>query len=135
MIKRILYFAIFGFSFMFLMASCNKKDKDVIDEITVYGSVVESITGLPVQNAKISIYKDYVSPEQQKDDMEKGGIAGLVGSTVTGSDGYYEFTLNNLDRQFLYVIEAEKSNVGNSYMDVSFSNIKTGGKLKCDFLL
>ena len=60
------------------LASCEKKDatnEDSVHEITIYGNVIDRTTGQPLYNVLI---------------QEKNNVGG---STVTGNDGNYEFTI------------------------------------------
>ena len=108
MSKKFLFIAMLGIAGLSVFVACDKKDKDVVDEITIYGTVVDADSGDPIQNAQISLYKDYFSEEQQKEDMDNGGAPGAIGSAVTGSDGSYEFTISDINRKYEYVVEAKK---------------------------
>lgn len=49
----------------------------------VYGSVVDAVSGAPVANASVRLHEG---------SSGLGSLGGIVGSTVTGSDGYFSFT-------------------------------------------
>ena len=111
MLKNFLFGAMLCIAALFVFVTCNKKDKDEVDEITLYGTVLDADQGTPVHNAQIEVWKDYLSEEQQREDMNNGGTPGVVGSTVTGSDGSYEFTISNINRKLSYLIVAKKESV------------------------
>jgi len=111
-----------------IFTSCDKKDKDVIDEITVYGTVVDADNGNPIQNAEIIVHMDYFGDNNEE-------RSGFIGSSVTGSDGSYECTISNINQKNYYYVEAHKAGYEGHGMELSLSNAKSGKKLKCDFHL
>lgn len=134
--KKFLFIAMLGIASLFVFLSCDKKDKEeVVDEVTLFGTVVDAANGSPVENVQIAVYKEYFTQEQQEEDMKNGGAPGALGSTVTGSDGSFEFTISNLDRQYSYIVLANKTGYQEGEVFLSLSNVKTGGKLKSDFQL
>ena len=130
--KQHLFIAMLFITAAITLVGCNKKEE--VDQVTVYGTVVDAESGLPVQNVQITVDKEYMSEEQQREDMGNG-TAGTVGSTITGSDGTYEFPINNIDRKYTYIIYTLKTGYQQSETYISFSNVQSGGKLKCDFRL
>jgi len=135
--KRILLFACLC-GMVIYFASCNKKDEpteEETDEITIYGNVIDRTTGLPLYNVLI---------------QEKNNVGG---STVTGNDGNYEFTLplkskqnssNNLFNGYSYEdaqnddtyrIVASKDKYSSSEYELKMSNIGNKRRIKIDFQL
>lgn len=49
----------------------------------VYGSVVDAVSGAPVANAQVRLHEGSSGLHS---------LDGIVGSAVTGSDGYFSFT-------------------------------------------
>jgi len=135
--KRILFFACIACAAI-IFASCDKKDEvsdDAVNEITIYGNVIDRTTGLPLYNVLI---------------QEKNNVGG---STVTGNDGNYEFTLplkskqnssNNLFNGYSYEdaqnddtyrIVASKDKYSSSEYELKMSSIGTSRRVKVDFQL
>lgn len=135
MTKKIIFGAMLCIAAISVFVACDKKDKEELEEITLFGTVLDADQGTPAQNAQIELWKEYLSEAQQREDMDNGGTAGIVGSTVTGSDGSYEFTISNINRKFTYVLIAKKNQYDNEEMPLSLNNVKSGGKLRCDFHL
>lgn len=133
--KNFLVIAMLCMAVLFVFTACDKKDKEELEEVTIYGTVLFAEDGTPAQNAQIEVWKSYLSEEQQREDMSSGGTSGITGSTVTGFDGSYEFTIRNVNTKFSYVIIAKKEQYNEEEMTLSLNNIKSGGKLRCDFQL
>lgn len=131
-----LFFVMLFVASALTLIGCNKKDEVTSsEEITIYGTVVDAATGAPIPNVQISMEKLYSSPEQQIEDMNNGGSAGTVGSSITGSDGSYEFLVSGIDRKFTYLVSTKANGYIPGEMYISFSNVQSGGKLQCDFQL
>ena len=135
MTKKIIFGAMLCIAAISVFIACDKKDKEELEEITLFGTVIDGSTGDPVQNVQIEVYRAYMSAEQQIEDMNNGGSMGAVGSTVTGSDGSYEFTVSNINRKYSYAIIANKKQYNEGEMILSLNNVKSGGKLRYDFQL
>ena len=136
MTKKIIFGAMLCIAAISVFIACDKKDKEeVVDKVTIYGTVVDANDGSPIPNVQIAVYKDYLSEEQQKEDMNNGGTPGALGSTVTGSDGSFEFAISNLDRKYSYFVFATKTGYQDGEVLLSLSNLEAGGKFKSDFQL
>ncbi|MBR4704339.1 MAG: hypothetical protein IKP02_01910 [Paludibacteraceae bacterium] len=135
MTKKIIFGAMLCIAAVSAFVACDKKDKEELEEITLFGTVIDGSTGDPLQNVQIEVYRAYMSAEQQIEDMNNGGSMGAVGSTVTGSDGSYEFAVSNINRKYSYAIIANKKQYNEGEMILSLNNVKSGGKLRCDFQL
>ncbi len=133
--KSFILVAMLGVAVLSVFTACDKKDKEVLEEVTIYGTVLFAQDGTPAQNAQIEVWKTYLSEEQQREDMNNGGTSGITGSTVTGFDGSYEFTIRNVNTKFTYFIIAKKEQYREEEMPLSLNNVKSGGKLRCDFQL
>lgn len=128
--KKFLFIAMLSIAVFSVFVSCDKKDKEeVVDDVTIYGTVVDATNGNPIENAQIAVYKDI------EEEPENTGDLGALGSSVTGSDGSFEFTISNLDRKCSYLVLASKTGYEEGYLELSLSSLKTGGKRKCDFQL
>lgn len=117
--KRFLFFACLG-CMLIGMASCKKSDKteDVVNEITIYGNVIDRTTGQPLFNVIIK---------------EKNKVGG---STVTGNDGNYEFTLPlNGSSSGKYYLVASKDKYSSSEYELIMSNVDKNRRVKVDFQL
>ena len=132
MTKKIIFGAMLCIAAISAFVACDKKDKEEVDEITLFGTVVDDETGLPVQNAQIELYKAYASHEAEVADHNGSGI---LASTVTGSDGSYEFSFNRSDPEQSYWVIADKPGYAASENRISTANVKSGGKVRCDFQL
>ncbi len=130
--KKFLFIAMLFIAIVSAFVACKKNDKEEIAELTIYGTVLDAIYGTPVQNVQIELFKDYESEEQQ---LADDGTFGTVGSAVTGSDGSYEFTVYNINKKIPYVLMAYKDGYKDSDINLSTSNTKNGGKIRCDFRL
>ncbi len=130
--KKFIFIAMLCIAAISAFVACDKKDKESVEEMTIFGTVLDAVDGTPVQNAQIELFKDYDSPEQQ---LADDGTYGTVGSAVTGSDGSYEFTVYNINKKIPYVLTAYKAGYRDSEMTISTSNTKNGGKVRCDFRL
>lgn len=88
------------------LSSCSKDDKENIEKVqnTVYGKILDTSNGLPLQGVSVTIYP--------------GGH-----NYITGSDGMYEF--NNLIND-TYIVQIKKngylSQVGNISFDLGNYN-------------
>lgn len=109
--KSFILVAMLGMAVLSVFTACDKKDKEVLEEVTIYGTVLFAQDGTPAQNAQIEVWKTYLSEEQQREDMNNGGTSGIIGSTVTGFDGSYEFTIRNVNTKFTYYIIPKKNNI------------------------
>ena len=118
--KRILFFACIA-CVAIIFASCDKKDEvsdDAVNEITIYGNVIDRTTGLPLYNVLI---------------QEKNNVGG---STVTGNDGNYEFTLPlNGSSDGKYYLIASKDKYSTSEYELLMSNVDKNRRVKVDFQL
>ena len=135
MTKKIIFGAMLCIAAVSAFVACDKKDKEELEEITLFGTVIDGSTGDPLQNVQIEVDRAYMSAEQQIEDMNNGGSMGAVGSTVTGSDGSYEFAVSNINRKYSYALIANKKQYNEGEMILSLNNVKSGGKLRCDFQL
>ena len=90
---------------VFLFSSCGVEDKPQTDDdkVELFGSVVDADSGSPIQTANIRVYCG-IAP------VCKGGV---IGSSVTGSDGYFKLTFSREQAQessfTTAVIEVTKS--------------------------
>lgn len=118
--KRFLFFACIA-CVAIIFASCDKKDEvsdDAVNEITIYGNVIDRTTGLPLYNVLI---------------QEKNNVGG---STVTGNDGNYEFTLPlNGSSDGKYYLIASKDKYSTSEYELLMSNVDKNRRVKVDFQL
>ncbi len=116
--KRFLFFACLC-GMLIGMASCKKSDSDsASDEITIYGNVIDRTTGQPLFNVLIK---------------EKNKVGG---STVTGNDGNYEFTLPlNGSSSGMYYLIASKDKYSSSEYELNMSNVDKNRRVKVDFQL
>lgn len=94
-------------------------DNHIID-VTVYGTVYNSYNGQPLENA--IIYDEN----------------GKCGSTVTGTDGYYEYNFKISYGSYITIV-AEKRNYNKSSYRLNFTDsaykIEKQCRMKLDFLL
>lgn len=103
-------------------SSCNTISNDVtgdgVDKITIYGNVIDRSTGEALYNVLI---------------QEKNKVGG---STVTGNDGNYEFTLP-LDGKShgVFTLVASKSLYSDAEYELSLDNVDKGRKIRVDFQL
>ena len=76
---------------VFLFSSCGVEDKPLTDDdkVELFGSVVDADSGSPIQTANIRVYCG-IAPDC------KGGV---IGSSVTGSDGYFKLTFSREQAQ------------------------------------
>ena len=106
---------------LFLFSSCEKNDgvsNGAVDEITIYGNVIDRATGQPLYNVLI---------------REKNKVGG---SSVTGNDGNYEFTLPlNGSSNGKYYLVASKSLYSDSEYELILGPADKGRKIKIDFQL
>lgn len=88
------------------------------NEITIYGNVIDRTTGQPLYNVLI---------------QEKNKVGG---STVTGNDGNYEFTLPlNGSSDGRYYLVASKDKYSSSEYELNMSNVDKNRRVKVDFQL
>ncbi len=114
--KKIIFFACLG-CMLIGMASCKKSDS-ANDEITIYGNVIDRTTGLPLYNVLIK---------------EKNKVGG---STVTGNDGNYEFTLPlNGSSNGVYYLLASKDKYSTSEYELKMDRVDKNRRVKVDFQL
>ena len=116
--KRILFFAcLIGISASFV--SCNEKEQNgAADEIIIYGNVIDRATGQPLYNVLI---------------QEKNKVGG---STVTGNDGNYEFSLPlNGSSNGTYYLVASKDKYSSSEYELTMSQVDKNRRVKIDFQL
>lgn len=106
---------------LFLFCSCEKNEgmtNGTMDEITIYGNVIDRATGQPLYNVLI---------------REKNKVGG---SSVTGNDGNYEFTLPlNGSSNGKYYLVASKSLYSDSEYELVLGAADKGRKIKIDFQL
>lgn len=118
--KQSLFFACLC-SMLINLTSCEKKDAangDSVDEITIYGNVIDRTTGLPLYNVLI---------------QEKNNVGG---SSVTGNDGNYEFKLPlNGSSSGMFKLIATKSLYIDAQYELSLNSKDKGRKIKVDFQL
>ncbi len=110
----------------------NNPDSDILEEVVLYGTVIDASTGDPIYNAEVAIEK---IPDLSKDGNTDDSDFGVIGSSVTGNDGSYEFTINNVAKNGHYAIYAEKNGYESKDATVSFAHTKDGGRVKSDFSL
>ena len=118
--KRMLFFVCL-FGIVMGMMSCDDKQEEpqnVVNEITIYGNVIDRATGQPLYNVLI---------------QEKNKVGG---STVTGNDGNYEFTLplNGSSNGKYYLVASKSLYLGAEY-ELSLSNVDKGRAIRVDFQL
>ncbi|MBR1516312.1 MAG: carboxypeptidase regulatory-like domain-containing protein [Paludibacteraceae bacterium] len=88
------------------------------NEITIYGNVIDRTTGQPLYNVLI---------------QEKNKVGG---STVTGNDGNYEFTLPlNGSSDGKYYLVASKDKYSSSEYELNMSSVDKNRRVKVDFQL
>ena len=98
------------------LASCNSNDPS--NEITIYGNVIDRTTGQPLYNVLI---------------QEKNKVGG---STVTGYDGNYEFSLPlNGSSNGTYYLVASKDGYSTSEYELEMSHVDKDRRIKVDFQL
>lgn len=118
--KRILFLACLCGSLIGL-ASCKKEDKaeDVVNQITIYGNVIDRTTGKPLYNVLIK---------------EKNNVGG---STVTGNDGNYEYILPlNGKSNGIFTFVASKSLYSEAEYELRLNeDADKGRKIRVDFQL
>lgn len=107
------------------LIGCNKKEEVSSDKVVVYGFVSDSKSGESLSNVKITC--DY---EDNKTEEIK-----TVATTVTGSDGTYEFTITNIDKKQIYVVSGDKDGYYGTDEILTFDNPDDNGKIKCDLQL
>lgn len=119
--KRFLFFACIACIFMISLTSCEKKDatnEDSVDEITIYGNVIDRTTGQPLYNVLI---------------QEKNNVGG---STVTGNDGNYEFTIPlHAGSAGNYYLIASKDKYSTSEYELILNSLGKNHRMKVDFQL
>lgn len=98
------------------------------NEITIYGNIIDRATGSPLYNAMIELCsKDYLEEER------------VLGSTVSGNDGNYEFTvlLNNDDVATTptYYVRASKDKYTSSEKNLELKSVDKSNRVKVDFQL
>ena len=123
--------------FMILAASvlysCNINEvsnQNSANEISIYGNVIGRASGSPLYNVMIELFKH--NEENDSDDK-------VLGSTVTGNDGNYEFTVA-LDRTaqydndaVAYYVRASKDKYTTSLYKLNLSNVDKSNRIKVDF--
>lgn len=116
--KSVIYF-ITLLAVVCLFSNCKKnEDVEMDNTITVYGNVIDRTTGLPLYNVLI---------------QEKNKVGG---STVTGNDGNYEFTLPlNGSSSGKYYIVASKDKYSASEYELNMSQVDKNRRVKVDFQL
>lgn len=116
--KSVFYFAAL-LAVVCLFSNCKKnEDVEMDNTITVYGNVIDRTTGLPLYNVLI---------------QEKNQVGG---STVTGNDGNYEFTLPlNGSSSGNYYIVASKDKYSTSEYELKMSQVDKNRRVKVDFQL
>ncbi len=96
----------------------NNLFNDSSNDITIYGNVIDRTTGLPLYNVLI---------------QEKNKVGG---STVTGNDGNYEFTLPLKGSSGgKYYIVASKDKYSTSEYELNMSQVDKNRRVKVDFQL
>lgn len=117
--KKLLYLACLCCVLVYL-SSCKKKD-EVSNEggkITIYGNVIDRATGLPLYNVLI---------------QEKNKVGG---STVTGNDGNYEFTLPiNGSSNGKFFLIASKDQYSSAEYELNLNAVDKNRRIKIDFQL
>lgn len=101
--------------------SCDHRQEEpqnAVTEVTIYGNVIDRATGQPLYNVLI---------------QEKNKVGG---STVTGNDGNYEFTLplNGSSNGKYYLIASKSLYLGAEY-ELSLNNVDKGRAIRVDFQL
>lgn len=100
-----------------IFASCSDKN-GANNEITIYGNVIDRTTGHPLYNVLI---------------QEKNKVGG---STVTGNDGNYEFTLPlNGSSNGTYYIVASKEKYSSSEYELVLNSVDKNRSIRVDFQL
>ena len=103
------------------IVSCNHQQEEpqnVVNEVTIYGNVIDRATGQPLYNVLI---------------QEKNKVGG---STVTGNDGNYEFTLPlNGSSNGKYYLVASKDKYSSSEYELEMSKVDKNRRVKVDFQL
>ena len=154
--KRLLYifFAIFLGIGSSLLVSCQKEE---IGLGSIYGMVTNSSTGAPVPNVRIELEKrsreDYKSIEDLEYDRDEGYYWGVIRSTVSHSDGSFEFTdlnshisyhfYNNINilkkrteiAQYRVTVSAEKYYAPYPNSDTKIVTVEAGRQSRVDFQL
>lgn len=121
--KKLLLFLVCFVSIVIGLASCSEPNvpngqNNSSDEITIYGNVIDRATGQPLYNVLI---------------QEKNKVGG---STVTGSDGNYEFTLPlNGRSNGVFTIVASKSLYSDAEYELYLNNVDGGRNIRVDFQL
>lgn len=119
--KQQLFFIVSLVSLLLGFLSCNKDSNNSIevkDEITIYGNVIDRNTGQPLYNVLIE---------------EKNKVGG---STVTGNDGNYVFTLPlNGSSDGKYYLVASKNKYTTSEYELNLNNVDRSPNVKVDFQL
>ena len=118
--KCLLYLACLCGIVMGIVACNNKQEEpqNVVNEVTIYGNVIDRATGQPLYNVLI---------------QEKNKVGG---STVTGNDGNYEFTLplNGSSNGKYYLVASKSLYLGAEY-ELSLNNVDKGRAIRVDFQL
>lgn len=132
--KSFLLIAMLCMALVVTFCSCKKKKSGkTLDEVTLYGTAVDASTGDPLYNVQIELEK---YPEIDKNGEEDiYSEFGVIGSSTTGMDGSYEFTIYNVAQSGHYGAYAEKAGYKEDEATVSFANVKSGGRVKVDFQL
>ncbi len=114
--KKILFIACIG-CILAGFVSC-KEQNGAADEITIYGNVIDKATGYPLYNVLI---------------QEKNKVGG---STVTGNDGNYEFTLplNGSSKGRYYLVASKDQYISEEY-ELILSNVDKKRHVRVDFQL
>lgn len=103
------------------MVSCGyiqEEPQNVVNEVTIYGNVIDRATGQSLYNVLI---------------QEKNKVGG---STVTGNDGNYEFTLPlNGSSDGKYYLVASKDKYSSSEYELEMSKVDKNRRVKVDFQL
>lgn len=100
------------------LISCKDKKEAETDSVTVYGNVSDKTTGAPLSNVMIT---------------EENNVGG---SSVTGTDGNYEFTFplgGSSNGQ--YTLTATKENYSTAYYTLNMNDVDKNRRVKVDFQL
>lgn len=113
--KKYLFFACIT-CIVLIFASCDKNGAS--DNVTIYGNVIDRTTGLPLYNVLV---------------QEKNKVGG---STATGNDGNYEFTLPlEGSSSGNYYLIASKDKYATSEYELDMDKVDKNRRVKVDFQL
>lgn len=106
------------------MSSCvPEKEPEVIDTTTrVYGTIFDYSTGEPLPRAQVVLERWWHGE----------GYGQVVASTYSGSDGQYEFVINEVSDEYEYGIEVDCDGYYGDGYDISLS---LGNSYNVDFAL